>query len=86
MEGLTDRTTWNCWWTARVGLFTVKPPQATIITPWIWICTRVRVTAGPHIVAAAFPKKPSLLLETEEPYQAHFSNDRHPRSRRRFIR
>ena len=36
--------------------------------------------AGPHVVAAAFPKKPSALLETErQPYQAHFNMDRHPR-------
>ena len=67
---------------ARVGLFTVKPPppgndhHAVDLD----LHARVRVTAGPHIVAAAFPKKPSLLLETErQPYQAHFNNDRHPR-------
>ena len=36
--------------------------------------------AGPHVVAVAFPKKPSPLLETErQPYQAHFNMDRHPR-------
>ena len=41
---------------------------------------RIPVKAGPHVVAAAFPKKPSALLETErQPYQAHFNMDRHPR-------
>ena len=36
--------------------------------------------AGPHVVAATFPKKTSALLETErQPYQAHFNMDRHPR-------
>ena len=31
-------------------------------------------------MAAAFPKRPSALLETErQPYQAHFNMDRHPR-------
>src|SRR5205085_1571700 len=41
---------------------------------------RIPVKAGPHTVAAAFPKKPTLLLETErQPYQAHFNMDRHPR-------
>jgi hypothetical protein len=38
------------------------------------------VKAGPHTVAAAFPKKPTFLLETgRQPYQAHFNMDRHPR-------
>ena len=41
---------------------------------------RIPVKAGPHVVAAAFPKQPSILLETErQPYQAHFNMDRHPR-------
>src|SRR5207248_11522226 len=41
---------------------------------------RIPVKAGPHKVAAAFPKRPSVLLETErQPYQAHFNMDRHPR-------
>src|SRR5207245_4780396 len=40
----------------------------------------VPVKAGPHVVAVAFPKKTSTLLETErQPYQAHFNMDRHPR-------
>ena len=41
---------------------------------------RVPVKAGPHTLGVAFPKKPSLLLETErQPYQAHFNMYRHPR-------
>ena len=41
---------------------------------------RIPVTAGPHLVGATFPKKPSSLLETErQPYQAHFNMHRHPR-------
>ena len=48
---------------------------------WIRTCNvRVPVKAGPHVVAASFPKKPSALLETgRQPYQAHFNMDRHPR-------
>src|SRR5262249_18900610 len=41
---------------------------------------RIPVKAGPHLVGVAFPKRPSVLLETErQPYQAHFNMDRHPR-------
>ncbi len=41
---------------------------------------RVPVTAGPHKLAVAFPKKPFLLLETaRQPYEAHFNYYRHPR-------
>jgi hypothetical protein len=41
---------------------------------------RVPVTAGPHKLAVAFPKKPFLLLETaRRPYEAHFNYYRHPR-------
>jgi hypothetical protein len=41
---------------------------------------RIPVTAGPHVVAAAFLKKSSALVETErQPYQARFNMDRHPR-------
>ena len=52
-----------------------------IITPSIKdLNVRIPVKAGPHVVAVAFPKKPSALLETErQPYQAHFNMDRHPR-------
>jgi hypothetical protein len=66
----------------RVGLFTVKPPgpgnDHHAVDQDVHV--RLRVAAGPHLVSAAFPKKPSLLLETErQPYQAHFNMDRHPR-------
>lgn len=41
---------------------------------------RMPVKAGPHEIAVAFPKLPSLVLETEkQPYVAHFNMDRHPR-------
>jgi mono/diheme cytochrome c family protein len=41
---------------------------------------RLAVKAGPHEVAATFPKKSSSLLESgRQPYEAHFNNDRHPR-------
>lgn len=66
----------------RLKVFTVKPPAAGndhhLVDQDLHV--RVPVTAGPHVVAAAFPKRPSLLLETErQPYQAHFNMDRHPR-------
>jgi hypothetical protein len=41
---------------------------------------RIPVKAGPHVVSAAFLKKPSALPGTErQPYQAHFNSARHPR-------
>src|SRR5258708_20771343 len=41
---------------------------------------RIPVKAGSHEIGVAFPKSPSLLLETErQPYQAHFNMYRHPR-------
>lgn len=66
----------------RVKLFTVVPPptgkdhsQADA-----HLNVRIPVTAGPHSVAAAFPKLPTTLPETErQPYQAFFNMDRHPR-------
>jgi hypothetical protein len=65
----------------RVGLFTVRPPGSgnhSFVDKDLHL--RVPVKAGPHVVAADFPKKPTLLLETErQPYQAHFNMDRHPR-------
>ena len=66
----------------RLRLFTVTPPPPgkdhSLVDKDLNI--RVPVKAGPHVVSAAFPKKPSLLLETErQPYQAHFNMDRHPR-------
>ena len=65
-----------------VKVFTVKPPSnrndhAAVDQD---LNIRVPVKAGPHLVAAAFPKSQSTLLETErQPYQAHFNMDRHPR-------
>jgi mono/diheme cytochrome c family protein len=67
---------------SRAGLFTVKPPGPGKDHEAVDrdLHVRIPVTAGPHIVAATFPKRPSILLETErQPYQAHFNMDRHPR-------
>ncbi len=66
----------------RLRLFTVKPPPKENDHHLVDndLKLRVPVKAGPHAVAAAFPKKTSALLETErQPYQAHFNMDRHPR-------
>ena len=66
----------------RIGLFTVKPPGSGKDHHAVDqdVNVRIPVKAGPHMVAAAFPKRPSTLLETErQPYQAHFNMDRHPR-------
>ncbi|HEV8147867.1 MAG TPA: DUF1592 domain-containing protein [Bryobacteraceae bacterium] len=66
----------------RLRLVTVKPPgpgnDHHLVDKELTI--RIPVKAGPHRVAATFPKKPSYLLETErQPYQVHFNMDRHPR-------
>ncbi|MBI1792107.1 MAG: DUF1592 domain-containing protein [Acidobacteria bacterium] len=66
----------------RVGLFTVKPPPPGNDHHAVdqELHLRLPVTAGPHEIAATFPKRPSTLIETErQPYQAHFNMDRHPR-------
>jgi hypothetical protein len=66
----------------RVKLFTVKAPPTGVDHSKVDIAMNVRipVTAGPHTIAATFPKMPSTLLETErQPYMAHFNMDRHPR-------
>jgi mono/diheme cytochrome c family protein len=74
----------------RVQLFTVKPPIRQTATPADQqpshatadqhLKIRVPVRAGPHVVGVAFPKKPSVLLETpRQPYQTHFNSYRHPR-------
>jgi hypothetical protein len=66
----------------RVSLVTVKPPPAGNDYHLVDkdLNVRVPVKAGPHVVAATFPKRPTTLLETErQPYQAHFNMDRHPR-------
>ena len=42
---------------------------------------RARVTGGPHVVQAAFIKRPSALIETErQPYLASYNSDRTPRT------
>ncbi len=75
---------------ARVQLFTVKPvqpgtgpteeDQPSHDKADQHLKARVAVPAGPHVIAATFLKKPSVLLETaRQPYQAHFNSYRHPR-------
>ncbi len=66
----------------RIQAFTAKPPgqgqDHSVVDREFNV--RLRVSAGPHVLAAAFPKLSSTLLETErQPYQAHFNMDRHPR-------
>jgi hypothetical protein len=66
----------------RVRMFQVRPPPSgqdhSLVDKDLQ--ARIPVKAGPHVVAVAFPKKTSVLLETErQPYQAHFNMDRHPR-------
>ena len=73
----------------RVKLFTVTPPPAgkdhSLVDKDLNV--RIPVKAGPHVVAVAFPKKASPLLETErQPWQAHFNMDRHPRIKPALIR
>ena len=66
----------------RLRLFTVRPPPPGNDHHLADrdLNLRIAVKAGPHMVAAAFPKKTSALMETErQPYQAHFNMDRHPR-------
>ena len=68
----------------RVKLFTVNRPgkgnDHSVVDRELNV--RLAVKAGPHVIAVAFPKQPSVLLETErQPYQAHFNMDRHPRIR-----
>jgi mono/diheme cytochrome c family protein len=68
----------------RLQLFTVEPPPRgkdhSAVDQHLNI--RVPVKAGPHVVAVAFPKTVSPLLETErQPWHAHFNMDRHPRIR-----
>jgi hypothetical protein len=66
----------------RVQLFTVKPPPPGNDHHAVDkdLDIRIPVKAGPHVLGVAFPKKTSVLLETErQPYQAHFNMDRHPR-------
>ncbi len=67
---------------ARVGLFTVTPPKSGTDHNEAdnHLNVKLSVTAGPHQIGVAFPRKTSALLETQrQPYQAHFNMDRHPR-------
>jgi hypothetical protein len=66
----------------RVRLFKVEPPPSGVDHHLVEkdLHIRIPVEAGPHVVAVAFLKQTSALLETErQPYQAHFNMDRHPR-------
>ena len=66
----------------RVALFDVKPPPRgdDHRNADSHLRARVRVSAGPHTVAATFLKDPTSLLQTQrQPYQAHFNFYRHPR-------
>ncbi|MFN3326239.1 MAG: DUF1592 domain-containing protein [Bryobacteraceae bacterium] len=66
----------------RVKVFTVTPPPPQTGHDGVdnHLKVRIPVTAGPHTIAVAFLKRPSILLEIErQPYQARFNMDRHPR-------
>jgi hypothetical protein len=74
----------------RVTIFTIQPlaTRASIDDPREYddqfvdkdFNIRIPVKAGPHQLAVAFLKKPSLLLETpRQPYPVAFNMDRHPR-------
>ena len=74
----------------RLQVFTVKPPAREAGAPPEeqpshekvdqHLKMRIPVSAGPHLLGVAFPKKPSVLQETaRQPYQTHFNSYRHPR-------
>ena len=65
----------------RIKLFTVVQPKGTDHSAVDkHLIVRIPLKAGPHVIAADFPKKSTPLLETErQPYPAHFNMDRHPR-------
>lgn len=66
----------------QLRVFTVVPPGTGKDHSKVDIHMNLRlpVKAGPHVLAAVFPKRPTTLLETErQPYEAHFNMDRHPR-------
>ncbi|MBS1834680.1 MAG: DUF1592 domain-containing protein [Acidobacteria bacterium] len=66
----------------RAKLFTVERPAAGKDHHRVdeFLKLRLPLKAGPHQIAATFPKRPGVLLETErQPYEAHFNMDRHPR-------
>ena len=78
----------------RLQVFTLKPaprstePQDPVAPQYApdqaadsHLQFRARVTGGPHVVQAAFIKRPSALVETErQPYLASFNSDRTPRT------
>jgi hypothetical protein len=66
----------------RLRMFTVKPPPPGDDHAAVdrHLRARITVSAGSHQLMVTFPKRPSVLLETErQPYHAHFNMDRHPR-------
>ena len=66
----------------RVKLFTVKPPPSGGSDHDVdaALKTRIKTTAGPHHVGAAFVARSSALLETtRQPLNVHFNFYRHPR-------
>lgn len=66
----------------RIRLFEVKPPRTITehASADLHLRAKIEITAGPHEIGVAFPKKPTTLLETErQPYEAHFNYYRHPR-------
>jgi hypothetical protein len=70
----------------RLQVFTVKPNRNRLDDYYAdedvdkHLQLRTRVTAGVHVVGAAFLEKHAALIETErQPYIAHFNMNRHPR-------
>jgi hypothetical protein len=66
----------------RVELFTVKPPSRgqTHRDVDAHLKTRIKTSAGPHDVGAAFLRKSAPLLETtRQPLNVHYNFYRHPR-------
>ena len=74
----------------RLGLFAMEPSENKVLQANATyyadegidnhLNVRLAVTAGPHVVGAAFIKKNSALIETtRQPYHAHYNMDRHPR-------
>lgn len=67
----------------RVGYFSVRPPPRgqdhSLVDRDLNV--RLKVSAGPHRIGAAFVRKTSALIESErQPYLARFNADRHPRT------
>jgi hypothetical protein len=66
----------------RIAVATVKPPGSDRNAETVDANLKFRFTAkaGPHEIAATFPKDPTLLIETvRQPYLVHFNMHRHPR-------